>query len=353
MPDKEEEKTETTRDALAAAFDEAEKAEAPTEAPAEEVKAEKPVEAKPAEQEPAQVEAKAEKPETEKIEQPPEPIAAPEHWALEHQEMFRKLDPTAQSFLMDRSKEMEAAHTKRSQEIAPFRQATEQWTPYLQQIGATPAQVFNSLMQHEYALRTGTRQQKENVLLSLARDYGVDFSQNGGQQAPTAEEDPFEIQKKIQAAVTPLQQQVQQLHGNFEQQGYSQQQATQTAAQQQIDQFKAEKGADGKPAHPYYAEVEQNMYALAQAKVATGQPVSPADLPTLYEQACWSNPSVREKMLAADRFAEQQKAQKAEQERAAKARKAGGSLAGGGAPAQTEQPKSRRAALEAAFAAAD
>ena len=59
--------------------------------------------------------------------------------------MFRGLDPKAQGFLMDRSKDMEAAHTKRSQEIAPLRGAAEKWTPYLNQMQAEPSQVFDKL----------------------------------------------------------------------------------------------------------------------------------------------------------------------------------------------------------------
>ena len=310
------------------------KAEEPEAKPAEEVTAE----AKPAPGEPA-AEEKAEE-----VEKEPEPLDAPTHWAVEHQEMFRGLDPAAQSFLMDRSKDMEAAHTKRSQEIAPLRNATEKWTPYLSQMKVDPATTFDSLMQYEYGLRTGTNEQKINILLGLARDYSVNMAQNGNGEPPSAEEDPFEIQQKIQAAVGPIVQQVQQMNGNMQQQqGYSQQ-ASVAAAQQNIEQFRNSKGADGKPAHPYYAEVEQDMLAMAQAKQAAGQPL---DIAELYEQAIWSNASVRAKMQAAERHTSKQ----AEQQRQTRAKTAAGSLAGGGG-SQTDQPKDRRATIEAAFDAA-
>ena len=204
--------------------------------------------------------------------------------------MFRGLDPKAQSFLMDRSKDMEAAHTKRSQEIAPLRNAAEKWTPYLSQMQAEPSQVFDKLMQHEYGLRTGTNEQKINILLGLAHDYQVDMRTNGNGEPPSAEEDPFEIQAKIQAAVGPIAQQVQQMNGNMQQQqGYSQQ-ASQAAAQQNIDEFRDRKGADGKPAHPYFSEVFDEMLARAQAKQAAGQT---PDIAQLYEEATWTSSSVR------------------------------------------------------------
>ena len=273
------------------------------------------------------------------------PLDPPEHWSLDHQKMFRELAPDAQSFLMDRSKDMEAAHTKRSQEIAPLRNATEKWSPYLTQLQAEPSQVFDSLMGYEYGLRTGTNEQRMNILLGLARDYGVDFAKNGGPEAPSAEEDPFGIHSKIQAAVNPLAEQVQSLTGNVQSQTANDQQSRLTAKEREIEEFRTSTGADGKAAHPYYAEVQGDMLAAAQAKSASGQPL---DIAELYETACWSNPSVRAKMQAAENHSAQLAQRKAEQDRATRAKTAAGSLAGGGG-SSTEQPKDRRAAIVAAF----
>ena len=200
-------------------------------------------------------------------------------------------------------------------------------------------------MQYEYGLRSGTNEQKINILLGLARDYGVNMAQNGNGEPPSAEEDPFEIQQKIQAAVGPIVQQVQQMNGNMQQQGYSQQQASLAAGQKHVDEFRDRKGADGKLAHPYYPEVFEDMLAMAQAKhAATGQP---PDIAELYESAIWSNASVRAKVQAAERHTSRQ----AEQQRQTRAKTAAGSLAGGGG-SRTEQPKDRRAAIVAAFDAA-
>ena len=348
MPDEVKEEAQDTHSALEEAWDKAEEsAKEPEEEVEVEAKAEEPSEEKPEEK--VEIDAKPEpgepiEEETKEAEEKPEPLDAPHHWTVENQEMFRKLDPEAQSFLMDRDKVMEAAHTKRSQEIAPLRNAAEKWAPYLSQMQAEPSQVFDTLMQHEYGLRTGTNEQKINILLGLARDYGVNMAQNGNGEPPSAEEDPFGVTEKIQAAVGPIVQQVQQMNGNMQQQGYSQQQASLTAAQQNIEDFRNSKGSDGKAEHPYYSEVEQDMLAMAQAKQAVGQPL---DIAELYEQAIWSNASVRAKMQAAERHTSKQ----AEQQRQARAKVASGSLAGGGG-SQTEQPKGRREAIEAAFDAA-
>ena len=158
-------------------------------------------------------------------------------------------------------------------------------------------------MQYEYGLRTGTNEQKINILLGLARDYSVNMAQNGNGEPPSAEEDPFEIQQKIQAALNPVMQQVQQLNGSVQQQqGYSQQ-ASVAAGQKNIDEFRDRKGADGKPAHPYFSEVFDDMLERAQAKyAATGHP---PDIAELYEAAIWSNASVRAKVQAAERHTSQ------------------------------------------------
>ena len=177
---------------------------------------------------------------------------------------------------------------------------------------AEPSQVFDTLMQHEYVLRTGTNEQKIQMLLGLARDYGVNMAQNGNGEPPSAEEDPFEIQQKIQAALNPVMQQVQQLSGSVQQQQGYNQQASQAAGQNHIDEFRDRKGADGKLAHPYYPEVFDDMLAMAQAKQAAGQT---PDIAELYEQAIWSNASVRAKVQAAEKHTLRQ----AEQQRQARA----------------------------------
>ena len=347
MPDEKDE-TQDTHSVLAEAWDEAEvsakepeeeveaeaKTEEPEEKPAEEVE----VETKPEPGEPLEEKVK----EDEGAEAEPEPLDAPHHWAVEHQEMFRGLDRKAQSFLMDRSRDMDAAHTKRSQEIAPLRNTADKWNPYLSQMQADPAQTFDSLMQYEYGLRTGTNEQKAQILLGLARDYGVSMAPpNGNGETPSAEEDPFEIQQKIQAALNPVMQQVQQLNGSFQQQqGYSQQ-ASQAAEQKNIEEFRDRKGADGKPAHPYFSEVFDDMLAMAQTQKTAGQT---PDLAQLYEQATWSNASVRAKMQAAERHTSKQ----AEQQRQKRASIASGSLAGGGG-SQPEQPEGIRETVAASW----
>ena len=69
-----------------------------------------------------------------------EPLDPPAHWAAADQERFREADPKWQEWFLSRSKDMDAAHTRRSQEVAPLRNVLQQWGPTVQQWGADPVQ---------------------------------------------------------------------------------------------------------------------------------------------------------------------------------------------------------------------
>lgn len=351
MPDKPADKpttesVETKVEADTSLRDELEKALEPEEA------SEDTPEAEPVE-EPDKVETAPEEPESEeepvsddgaeKTDDKPEDVDAPAHWSLEHQELFRGQTPEAQKFLLDRSKDMEAAHTKRSQEIAPLRKSIEKWQPYLDKVGATADQAFDTLIAAEYTLRTGTEAQKIDALTKLARDYGIAL---GETKANGADQDY--LTADIQKAVQPLQEQVSQLQSNLQTREQQMQKAQADQSVEQIRLFKEAKTEAGQLAHPYYDEVELDMTRLAQAEVASGQvPV----LQTLYDTAIWANPTVRAKLQSAQQHAAKKQEERARKEKVEKAKQASVSVAGSSS-APTEQPKSLRETLKEQFAQA-
>ena len=218
----------------------------------------------------------------------------PQHWAQPHQEQFRKLTPEMRSFVLDRSREMEAAHTRRSQEVAPLRNFIERWKPTVSSYGGDPVAEADRAMQAMYGLRTGTNEQRIGILHELARSFGVQFQP----AAPDPNEDPFGVQAQIKAALGPIigaLQQQQAQHQNFVQTTDAQ---NRQQAVESLTQFRNAVGADGKPLHPFYDEVQDEMITLARARQASGQPM---DIAAVYEQACWVNPSVRVKLQASER----------------------------------------------------
>lgn len=272
-----------------------------------------------------------------------EEIDAPAHWALEDQEMFRAQTPEAQKFLMDRSKDMEAAHTKRSQEIAPLRKAVEEWKPYLDQLNTTPEIAFATLIRAEHRLRTGTSEQKRAALGQLAKDYGIPLEAE--KPANGAVQDDF-LTADIKKAVQPLQDELGTIRQTITErdQMAARAQADQTA--ETVRQFREAKTEAGTPAHPHFAEVEDEMTNLAQTDIAKGKV---PDLADLYERATWSVPGVRAKMLAAQQHAANQQKKRDDKAKVNKAKGAAVSVTGTGATTK-EQPKSVRANLEEGFA---
>ena len=257
-----------------------------------------------------------------------EPLDPPHHWAAKDQEMFRGLDPSAQEFLISRSKDMEAAHTKRSQEIAPIRGVLNKWGNYLAQSGQTAEGAVEGLIATEYQLRAGTPEVKRRIIQNLVQNYGVEINQQTA-AAPSPEEDPMGITKHLQTALTPLAQRVNELSAKVQTNEASAQQMSVSQAQQSLDRFKNEQDANGKVAHPHFDEVIDQMTAQAQAAAAAGKTV---EMKELYENACWATPGVRDKILNAQKHQEKQKSQA----QAQKLRQASGNLRGTGTHNQAQ-----------------
>ena len=220
----------------------------------------------------------------------PEPTEAPIHWSVQDREMFAELNPKAQNFLLERSRAMEAAHTQRSQEIAPIRKAIEPYQGYLQQLGTNPAEAFSRLMGTEYTLRNGTNQQKVETLKQLVKDYGI---------TP-----PDENEVAPDPRVNQLQQQLQHMQVSQQQQAQAVQEQRVAQASQVIEDFKNQKTEDGRLAHPYYGEVVDYMTAIISSDTQKG--IQP-DLKRAYDTACWASPVVRQRLLTEQNKANVQK----------------------------------------------
>ena len=274
------------------------------------------------------------------------PIEAPAHWSAADREMFGKQPPEARKWLMERSRAMEAAHTRRSQElaqqhqqVAPVAQIAQKWQPYLQQLGAAFPQAVDLLFDKEYRLRTGSQDEKLEIVRQIIDDYGIKPPGGGGEEGQAPVQDPRVDQLTQQIHQMQAGWQQQQAQTVQQQQAYQQQ--AQARAQASLQEFATAKGADGKLAHPHFGEVQNDMTRLAQADLAAG--VQP-DLQSLYDRAVWANGNTRSQLLSA------QQGQEAERRRqeAEKAKRAGGQISGAGAPA-AEQPKGLRATLDAAW----
>ena len=209
----------------------------------------------------------------------------------EEAEAFAKADQVVRDAFVRRSEEMhkglEQFRTKAQfghameQAIAPF-MAT------IQAIGATPETAVKTLMVADHNLRYGTPQQKTEMLLKIAKDYGVDLNQVQQYQA----EQPY-----VDPQVTQLQQQLQQMQSWVVQQNQQREWQERQALNSDIGKFASD------PANEYFEHVRNDMAGLLQAGLAT-------DLKDAYEKAIYANPTIRAQVLA------KQQAQEAEKRKA-------------------------------------
>lgn len=228
----------------------------------------------------------------------------PDHWDPQFRDDFDKMDPWAQKFLLDRHKAMESDYTRKTQEHSEFLRSYQPvdemmraFAPAMQQQGISQAELIRRWAAAESALNANPA----HAIKQLMTHYGVNqdalYDQLG---YDTGTQDP-----QVQA----LQQQVANLTTSITA-------GQRNASRAQIDQFAAETTEAGTPAHPYFDDVVNDMVMLAGVAKSQGKAV---DLGGLYDQACWMNTSVRQKMVEASQSANSEANQKAAEAAAKKA----------------------------------
>ena len=266
-------------------------------------------------------EEKTDKPDDSEDEPDSEPaIEPPAQYSDADKELFRRQPREAQEFLLRRVQEMEADYTRKSMDVAEQRKATdafnavvEPYKPYLASLNVTPERAFQTLIAADYRLRNGTPEQKVQIAVQLARDYGIDLSELSEQSEDDA----------VSPEIAQVNQRLSGIERAFQaERSQAQTQLTQNA-ESQVTAFADEKDSAGNLLHPHFAEVRVVMGSLIAANPQL-------EVHTAYENAVWANPQLRDADLAkhrkeADEAAEQRQAEitkKAEQERVGRAKKA-------------------------------
>jgi hypothetical protein len=288
---------------LGKVFDEVNKAEETEEAVAEQPKEEKPEvpETPPETQEDTAQEPVTEEPQ----EEPSEEVVAPATWTADAKEKFSGLDPAIQQEVLKREKDY-AQGIQKYAESAKAAEAYDQViSPYKAMIaaeGSNPVQAIHSLFNTAYQLRSGTPEQKAELILTLAQQYGADMSRFQTSQDEDEYVDP-DI-KDLKDQISSLQQTTQ-----------SQMQAAQNQQlvgfQQQIQAFAAD------PKNEHFDTVRDSMSALLTSGAATS-------LEEAYEKSLYIVPEVRETIIQKQVREAEAARKKQESEAAEKAKKAAG-----------------------------
>ena len=267
---------------------------------------------------------------------PAEPSAevgqAPTSWKKELQAKWAELPDWARNEITKREADVEKGFAKYQslRSIEPVLNVVDQLAP---QYGVTTPQVVQSWAESQAKLLQPNLAPAEVVRIAqqyLPKDVQVALGQylvGGAQQQVQAQPQGQHAQPQtdpnawVDPEVAQLRQQLSQLQTWQQQQTQREQEAQQRAIQQQqaqkvsaIDQFAAEKGPDGQPLRPHLDTVIPDMVAgIARIRSTNPQLSDQEVLQQAYESAVWSNPDTRQKVLEAQKLAE-------ENERKAKAR---------------------------------
>jgi hypothetical protein len=273
-----------------------------------------PKDAKPGEQTP-EVPAPPIDPNAPPAQTPPDPAAqassnqAPAHWSENDRQMFGALPQEGKAFLLRRHTEMEGEFTRRAQSAATAIDFTTALAPVftdpviaesLQKENVHPVQAIQQWADFHRRAMSPDPQVRVGLIRDLMQRTNVDPAAVGlSPQVPPGAlseadlKDPairFFADKAAQqeAAFAALRGELQGIRQSEQQKA---EQVAVRTARQGIDEFAAQKDAQGRPLNPHFDEALPIMIELFR--------VDPnRDLKDAYERACWSTPTIRTKLLA-------------------------------------------------------
>jgi len=273
------------------------------------------------------------------------PDRAPQAWRPEVREHWQQLPEPVRAEIARR----ESEHARFIQESSEARKTTEAlmktiapYEAFIRAENSNPMQAIDNLMSTAARLRTGTAPELAQMMAGLVNQFGTGRFGNGfiemldsalAGQAPKQDPQQAAIEQVLNQRLAPVQQMLTQ----FQQAQLAQQQQVASSAQNEVADFlnRAEFGED----------VREDMADLMEAATRRGQTLSLADA---YKKACLMNDNVRAVI------AQRVRAQGAQQgtQAAQKARSAAVQVSGA-APmgALRQDPTDVRSAIEAAIAA--
>lgn len=201
-------------------------------------------------------------------------------------------------------------------------QIAQELLPYQETINKTgihPREIIKTLGPVWNTLATGTPEEKTQVLLRVAKDFGINIAAAGSETSQPSTAAPQEDPRLIAAL-----QRIDKLEGHLTAQERQRAEAEFSDTVSKVESF----GQD--PKHPHFNTLREDMAALIESGRAT-------DLQDAYDKAQWINPDVRASLLAAQ---EKERADKAAADAAAARRAAGANVTRRGTPPVSAKPGS-------------
>jgi len=260
----------------------------------------------------------------------------PSTWTAKAKAEFDKLPALIQDEVLKREADIGKGIAQYKQ-YAEYGQALHQviapYQQYIQQAGSTPERAIANLLDTAIRLRSGTPQQKGQMVMAIAQQYGADLSAYLGGEQQQAHPTALALNEHL----APLAQKVQYLESTLMSERQRQEQMAMSDAAKRINDFQNAVDESGKPKNLYFDNVREQMAHLIEMAAKSGQ-----DMPIeqAYEAACWSHPEIRPLLLASQQATEQARREAEAKKKAAEARRAAGvNLSTKGAPPATNVAK--------------
>jgi len=173
----------------------------------------------------------------------------PSSWKKEFHETWQGADPKLQEYAWQREEEMRKGVEPLITKAQYADQVQKAFEPYMDTIrgnGSNPIDAIKGLMEADRVMRFGNPQEKQNFLLSLANNYGIDL--NGAAPLQTGPIDP---------KVIALQNELNNIRGEVSGWKQQQEEAETQSLLGQIDQF-AQKAEYFEEARPTMIQLLQN-----------------------------------------------------------------------------------------------
>jgi len=207
--------------------------------------------------------------------------ALPKAWKKDMEPVWQKLDPAVHDYVYEREanvmrglQQYQSGHEQWNQVIQPFRHVMEQHPD------VNPTELLTNLMTNHLAVVQAPKSERVRLVRNIIQGYGLDLSEFIGDTSNPG---------------TPIPPEVEQLRGELGQIKAHLIQNQQTAYQRAVDAETVKVNAFfSDPKNEHASELSDDILRLLK----TG---SVDSLDAAYEQACWINPVVRQKLLAKQR----------------------------------------------------
>lgn len=237
----------------------------------------------------------------------------PTTWRPLAKSKWKDIDPDIRAEILKREEDGISGVSQMREKATYGERLNNIINPYMPTInasGGTPEGVIQNLLNTAYRLQTGTPQDKAQVLLAAARQYGADMSVLGMKQDPAQQQ----VAQQFQPYIGKIQQLEQRLH-QFENQTAN---AESNQIISKIEEFSNANDGNGNLLHPYFEDVRIQMSNIIQTASEQGKTLT---LEQAYDEAIWSNPDTRSIVMSEKARQDDGKRQKEAKDRAARAKK--------------------------------